>query len=83
MNLLKDILLTIILLLLLCNVIMYVTGYVAFDDWRINKLIGETWATLVARHFFVIIAIIPGIIYLLVNRRIKKRMRNSFFDEFG
>ena len=82
MKLFKDILLTIIVFLILCNVIMYLTGYSAFDDWRINKLIGRTWAALVSRHFFIIIAIIPGIIYLIVDRKIKKRTRNSLIDEF-
>lgn len=61
---------------------MYLTGYSAFDDWRINELIGRTWAGLVSKHFFVLIAIIPTIIYLLIDRKMKKKKRNSLINEF-
>jgi|GEM_PF-6731723 len=82
MKFLRYILLAIILFLILCNVMMYLTGYSAFDDWRINKLLGRTWAAIVSRHFFVLIAIIPSIIYLLVDQKIRKKARDFLINEF-
>lgn len=82
MKVLRNILKTVILLLVVCNVAMYLTGYSAFDDWRIDRLIGRTWAKLISMHLFMIVAAILGVVYWVVDRIIKKRTRDLLLKEF-
>lgn len=61
---------------------MYLTGYSAFDDWRITRRIGRTWSMIVSNNSFFIIAILPGVGYLIVNQKLKNSKRKLLIKEF-